>query len=152
MKRVGKEDCQERRACQVPGSRAVNRDDKCKPDGEKVASSAKGSREKNLSRRKRRPFSRRKACRNSEMTRANRIKFQEITESKAVAVERPGGVPKKALFIAFPLSKLPSPPLPGRDLLVLSSLELKPPVNYYKPLNRLLVSYNGSFMMTKKTS
>ena len=97
--------CQERRVCQVSGFRAVDKKG-CQDSEMSGASQIK-----------------RKWQHQTKMSRARNVKdkdFQEITQSTAVPARRsavPIGSPLSFRF--FPLSKLPSPGLPGLYLYIL---------------------------------
>ena len=100
--------CHERRVCQVSGSRAVNKNG-CQDSEMSGASRIK-----------------RKWQHQTKMSRARNVKdkdFQEITQSTAVPARGSGAVPIGApalpcLYSFFPLSKLPSPGLPGLYLCI----------------------------------
>lgn len=111
------------------------RDDKHKSDGEKVASSEKEVEREMSGRRKmpRQTAGSRNICQDSKVTSASQIKrqwqhetkmsrarnakhkdFREISQSTAVPARRSGkGSPLSLKTRFFPLSKLPSPELPG---------------------------------------
>ena len=89
VKRVRKENCQQRKAglgLQSWQQEELSRfrDDEGKPDQEKVASSGKMPKERNVKGKKtsRQTAGSRKGCQDSKMSRANRIMRQEVKRRK----------------------------------------------------------------------
>ena len=134
---VRREGCVRSRDPELSAGRAVKiQNDKRKLDREKVASEETKVERKNVRMKKtsRQTTGNRKRCQDSKMTSASQIKrqwhhqtrmsrernvkenyFREMTRSTAVTTRRSGGFPIVSPFSLqpSPLSKLPSPCLPG---------------------------------------